>query len=151
MYQTSVENEAPRKSFNWIPWAIVAIVLIGAAVAFFSFKKGFDDTLAAKSEAAVAVDTIAVNDENLLGSYDIKVTSGDIENHYTGVIDQDELGGYLLHIYSEFEPRVLGLEVLEDGKVSNDELGVGVMTYQKSLDKLIVTFEKGNVICVLSR
>lgn len=151
MYQTTVENEAPKKDFSWIPWAIVAVVLIGAAVAFFSFKKGMDDTLAAKSEAVAAVQTIPVNDENLLGNYDVIVTSGDIENHYTGVVDQDELGGYLLHIYSEYEPRVLGLEVLEDGRVSNDELGVGVMTYQESLEKLNVTFEKGNVKCVLSR
>ncbi|MCQ2141769.1 MAG: hypothetical protein MJY83_05430 [Bacteroidales bacterium] len=151
MYQTSVENEAPKKKVSWIPWAIVTVVLVGAAVAFFSFKKGIDDTLATKSEQALSVETQAASEENLLGGYDVLLVSGDIENHFTAVIDQDEMGDLLLHIYSEYEPKVLRLEILEDGKISNEELGVGVMTYQKSIDKLSITFEKGNAKCVLSR
>lgn len=150
MYQTSVENSREKKSFSWVPWAAVLVVAVGAAALFFSLKKGLDESIAHKEEA-VAVVSEKINEENLLGTYDIQVLSGEIENHFTGSIDQDELGVYQLHIYSEYEPRVLRLELHEDGTVSNDELGIGVMTVRKSTDAVKVTFEKGGVKCVLSR
>jgi len=143
-----MENTEQKKSKTW-PVIIIAFLAVVAILLGFYF--GMKSNVEDKATAAEQCDSLAVSIENLVGNYEIRLDRLDSALAMTGYIDTDSLGFTRLHILSEYEPRLLPLEITPDGKVYNEELGEGYMTYKPSVEITTITFQKEDTICVLRR
>lgn len=130
--------------------ALVAFAIVAGAVWFFGSKKQQKE-VEEHNRAVLQVDTVSASYQNLPGTYSILVDNAGAETRYTGVIEEDALGNYVLRIYDEYEPRTVLLTVTDDGTLESEELGKGTMTYKKNIDKTTLTFIKEDSKCTLTK
>jgi len=147
------DNGAQKKhsvSFPLILTILAALIVVGVSADYFVKK---NKEAKARIEEAMSQEAVPITAGNIIGHYTIALQEEVDEDatNYTGFIDIDAVGACTLHILSEYEPRLLLLDINSDGTVTNDELGIGTMTYKRSIDKTTITFKKGNQTCTLTK
>lgn len=144
-------KEEPAKSKGYGAFFLVAaLVLLLAAGGLFAYRQiSARRAMEEKAREALSEETVTITSSNILGSYTVRIESTEGSSTLAGYIDSDALGSIVLHILSEYEPRLLPLEIEDDGTVSNEEMGVGIMTYKKSVDRTTIVFRKGETTCTL--
>jgi len=126
---------------------VILVVSAGYSVYYFSSIK---KAVAQSCEAASYEEFMAVSDSTLLGTYSVRIESVKDTSRLNGFIDKDSLGAYVLHILSEYEPRIITLQAA-DSTLFCDELGTARIVCGKNTDKITVKFEKEGFICTLVR
>lgn len=148
-----MEENQGFNPFQIITWGLLAAVialLVYLGTSHSGTKKA-EEAEQARVEKAVAVKEVAAGEDNLMGNWTIKVQAGEDASHLMGVIERDSLGGFMLRVLSEYEPRIYGIRVEEDGTLWSDELGEGRMSVKESIGKTTITFKKDSSTCTLTR
>jgi hypothetical protein len=146
------DTENNSKSFKTLAIAFAGVFIVLLAAVGISRLPGKAERNSSDKTASAEVlkqEFATISTNNLLGEYLIKVQSDGSETSFIGYIDTDALGQYNLHVLSEFAPRTYLLKIASDGQLSNDELGIGTMTYKESIDKTTIQFDKDGSRCIL--
>jgi len=149
---TPAANTTPKSSKGFVILLCLFVVLLAAAVASFYLKydreeKEFNDRV----KKTLNIEQVKITPDNILGNYSVKMESVEDVQYLAGYIDLDILGSYTLHILSEYDPRTYLLDIDEEGRVFNNELGLGLMTYKANINKTIIRFEKDGLVCTLTK
>lgn len=141
-------EEQATKTWPLLVAALAFLVLLYIGISFPRYTRNRLRT--EYNRAIVQEDTIVPSVSKLVGNYFVLVTEKGEDTRYQGSVLEDALGQLILRIYDEYEPRTIHLGI--DGEtVTSDELGVGIMTYKKNIDKTTITFTKANSICILTK
>jgi len=145
-----MSNIDPQKK-NYTVLIVLITIFVALLGGLFYYYKHTEKAINNHKEQALQEDTVMIDPENILGNYFILFVSGDVETRQSGYIDQDSFGQVVLHILSQYDPRTLILDIQSDGKIYNDELGYGSMTYKSSIGKTSIKFENNGLICILTK
>lgn len=85
------------------------------------------------------------------GNYEVRFDYADSTVRFTGTVSRDINEAYVFTILSEYSPRVITLDICDDGVIRCDELGEGTMSYIEDIDKTSIKFEKENFTCTLTK
>lgn len=130
--------------------ALMFIVVVGGAALFLTYNE-HEKAVEEHVQEALRVDQIPATRENVIGNYSVVVDDAGVEMRYTGAIDEDSLGNLVLSFYNEFEPKKFMVHINEDGTLFSESLGTGSMSFKSSIGKIIITFEKEDTKCTLTR
>ena len=87
----------------------------------------------------------------LEGNYTLKYVSGDETRYSTAVVTEIAAGQYQVARITVYGPIMYGFTLGADATVHSEELGQGSITYQPNIKKTTIRFEKGGIVCELSR
>ena len=87
----------------------------------------------------------------LEGNYTLKMVSGEDTRYSTAVVKEIAAGQYQVARITVYGPIMYGFTLGADATVRSEELGEGNVTYQPQLKKTTIHFEKGGIVCELSR
>ena len=87
----------------------------------------------------------------LEGNYTLKMVSGEDTRYSTAVVKQIAAGQYQVARITVYGPVMYGFTLGADASVQSEELGNGSITYQPQLKKTTIHFEKGGIVCELTR
>jgi hypothetical protein len=87
----------------------------------------------------------------LEGNYTLKMVSGEDTRYSTAVVKEIAAGQYQVARITVYGPIMYGFTLGADATVRSEELGEGSITYQPQLKKTTIHFEKGGIVCELSR
>lgn len=142
-------EQTPNRS--WILYVVAFAFLLLLYLGIKIPQHQRDKARTEYNEAVTKVDTLITTPDNIAGNYFMTVSEDGDESRLQGTIEEDALGQWVLHIYDEYEPRTVLLNIENDGTISSEDLGTGVMTYKKNIDKTTITFTKDNSTCVLTK
>jgi len=148
-------SEVEKSEGKWLDRIIViaAVVIAIAAISIFIGKKSGKKTQqsAIQQLEQVQPDYSFILD-NMDGSYDLKMTGADGEQiHGVARIKYNDIEGYDLILYSEYSPVTYHFKSTGGANLHSEELGDGVIDYEKDFETTTITFKKENSTCVLSR
>jgi len=143
-----MENTSrPTNPFKVSLYVVLAILLVSAGYAIYYFN-GLHKAVNASDQAANENVFLAVADSSVLGNYTVKIESPKDTSRLNGFIEKDSLGTYVLHILSEYEPRIIALQA-SDSTLFNDEIGEARISYRPNSEKTTIKFEKEGFVCTL--
>ena len=87
----------------------------------------------------------------LEGNYTLKYVSGEDTRYSTAVVKEIAAGQYQVARITVYGPIMYGFTLGPGATVSSEELGQGSITYQANIKKTTIHFEKGGIVCELSR
>ena len=87
----------------------------------------------------------------LEGNYTLKMVSGEDVRYSTAVVKEIAAGQFQVARITVYGPILYGFTLGANATVSSEELGQGNVTYQPNIKKTTIHFEKGGIICELSR
>ena len=131
---------------KWYLWAgIIAI----AAVLYYAIGNKGNTQITAEDNSAVPEMVVSTAIEHIEGNYSLreKVDGVLVNGIRTCAIKKtsDTQGSIL--VTSEYNPEIIDFSFDAYGKVSSEQLGSGEITYNKKLNKTMITFKQGNRIC----
>lgn len=88
---------------------------------------------------------------NLPGNYSMKVTSAGEVHYSTAIVRQVVATQYQIARITVYGPVMYGFTLSPDATVVSEELGKGSVTWQETLKKLTIRFEREDFVCELSR
>lgn len=152
--KTSLE-EVEKKEGKWLDRILViaAVVIAIAAISIFVGKKS------GKKAQQVALEQLEQVQpdysfllDNLEGTYDLKMTNPDGDSiHGVARIKYNDIEGYDLILYSEYSPVTYHFKSTGGANLHSEQLGDGLIGYEKDFETTTITFKKENSTCVLSR
>ncbi len=87
----------------------------------------------------------------LEGNYTLKMVSGGETRYSTAVVKEIATGQYQVARITVYGPILYGFTLGADATVLSQELGPGNITYQPHIKKTTIHFEKGGIVCELTR
>ena len=87
----------------------------------------------------------------LEGNYTLKWVAGEDTRYSTAVVKELAAGQYQIARITVYGPILYGFTLGADATVQSEELGRGSITYQPNIKKTTIHFEKGGIVCELSR
>lgn len=130
---------------------IFSLILMLIAVSCCGYLFSMKFLLDKQEREALAEEKVTETESFILGNYEVRFDYADSTVRFTGTITKDINEKYVLTILSEYSPRVINLSLGEDGVISCDELGDGVMSHVSDIDKTRIKFEKENFTCTLTK
>ena len=88
---------------------------------------------------------------NLPGNYAMKVTSAGEVHYSTAIVRHVVATQYQIARITVYGPVMYGFTLRPDATVVSEELGKGSVTWQETLKKLTIRFEREDFVCELSR
>ena len=89
--------------------------------------------------------------QGLEGNYTLKMVSGEETRYSTAVVKEIAAGQYQVARITVYGPILYGFTLGADATVRSEELGQGSITYQPNIKKTTIHFEKGGIVCELTR
>ena len=89
--------------------------------------------------------------ETLPGNYTLKTTVDDSVRYSTATVKQIAEGEYQISRVTVYGPVIYGFKLGEHAVVSSEELGNGAVYYTPGIKKTTISFEKGGLLCELSK
>ena len=127
------------------------LLVVAASVAIFLNYNRYETAMEEHIQNALRVEEIDATPMNILGDYSVQILEAGVETQYTASIREDSLGNPVMTLYDEYEPRKLMLTLNEDGSLYSDYLGRGIMSFKSNIGKIIIRFEKEDMVCTLTR
>ena len=87
----------------------------------------------------------------LEGNYTLKLVSGEDTRYSTAVVKEIAAGQFQVARITVYGPILYSFTLGADATVQSEELGQGSISYQPNIRKTTIHFEKGGIVCELTR
>lgn len=141
-------KKAAKSTIYYILLGIGLLLMIFVGWKYSDLKKS-EKSIKQKAVEMTVEDLSFMN--NLEGNYSFMLKAGDEVSYSTAVVKQIATGMYHVTRMTVYGPMHYSFEV-EGGKtLISEEMGDGIVSYKPELDKILLRFEKENVVCELSK